>query len=76
MQLTRRTRRHIGLSFRYVALFLLLLFVLSPAVWLFSIAFKSQPEILSGVPSVIPQEPTFDNFIAAFRQSFVQQGIA
>ncbi len=71
MQLTRRTRRHIGLSFRYVALFLLLLFVLSPAVWLFSIAFKSQPEILSGVPSVIPQEPTFDNFIAAFSEQAI-----
>tara|TARA_B110000971_G_scaffold188872_1_gene198863 strand:- start:3770 stop:4552 length:783 start_codon:yes stop_codon:yes gene_type:complete len=49
----------------------MLTFVLSPAVWLFSVAFKTQPEILSGVPSIFPNEPTLDNFRSAFAEQAI-----
>ena len=56
---------------RYGLLSLMLVFVLSPAVWLFSVAFKTQKEIVSGVPSFIPQDPTLDNFISAFSEQAI-----
>lgn len=49
----------------------MLVFVLSPALWLFSVAFKTQKEIISGVPSFIPQNPTLDNFITAFSEQAI-----
>jgi len=49
----------------------MLTFVLSPALWLFSVAFKTQPEILSGVPSIFPNEPTLDNFRSAFAEQAI-----
>ena len=69
--MSRSTRRRLLLALRYGLLSLMLVFVLSPAVWLFSVAFKTQKEIISGVPSFIPQDPTFDNFIAAFSEQAI-----
>jgi multiple sugar transport system permease protein len=69
--MSRTTRRRILLTLRYALLSLLLVFVLSPALWLFSVAFKTQKEIISGVPSFIPQDPTFDNFITAFSEQAI-----
>jgi multiple sugar transport system permease protein len=69
--MSRTTRRRLLLALRYALLSLLLVFVLSPALWLFSVAFKTQKEIISGVPSFIPQDPTFDNFITAFSEQAI-----
>lgn len=69
--MTRTTRRRLLLALRYFLLVLMLIFVLSPAVWLFSVAFKTQPEIISGVPSIIPREPTFENFVTAFTEQSI-----
>lgn len=40
-------------------------------MWLFSVAFKTQPEIISGVPSIIPRDPTFENFVTAFTEQSI-----
>lgn len=69
--MSRSTRRRLLLALRYGLLTIMLVFVLSPAVWLFSVAFKTQKEIISGVPSFIPQDPTFDNFITAFTEQAI-----
>lgn len=69
--MSRSTRRRLLLALRYGLLTIMLVFVLSPAVWLFSVAFKTQKEIISGVPSFIPQDPTFDNFITAFTEQSI-----
>lgn len=69
--MTRTTRRRLLLALRYFLLVVMLIFVLSPAVWLFSVAFKTQPEIISGVPSVIPRDPTFENFVTAFTEQSI-----
>ncbi len=69
--MSRATRRRLLLAMRYGLLSLMLVFVLSPAVWLFSVAFKTQKEIVSGVPSFIPQDPTLDNFISAFSEQAI-----
>jgi len=69
--MSRTTRRRLLLTLRYALLSLLLVFVLSPALWLFSVAFKTQKEIISGAPSFIPQDPTFDNFITAFSEQAI-----
>lgn len=69
--MTRTTRRRLLLALRYFLLVVMLIFVLSPAVWLFSVAFKTQPEIISGVPSIIPREPTFENFVTAFTEQSI-----
>lgn len=69
--MSRSTRRRLLLALRYGLLTMMLVFVLSPAVWLFSVAFKTQKEIISGVPSFIPQDPTFDNFITAFTEQAI-----
>lgn len=69
--MSRSTRRRLLLALRYGLLTMMLVFVLSPAVWLFSVAFKTQKEIISGVPSFIPQDPTFDNFITAFSEQAI-----
>ncbi len=71
MPLTRRQKKRLFLALRYFLLILLLIFVLSPALWLFSTAFKGQPEILKGAPSFIPLDPTFDNFITAFAEQSI-----
>lgn len=69
--MTRTTRRRLLLALRYFLLVVMLIFVLSPAVWLFSVAFKTQPEIISGVPSIIPRDPTFENFVTAFTEQSI-----
>jgi multiple sugar transport system permease protein len=69
--MSRILRRRLLLALRYTLLVIMLTFVLSPAVWLFSVAFKTQPEILSGVPSIFPNEPTLDNFRSAFAEQAI-----
>lgn len=64
-------RKRLKLAVRYFLLVLILMFVLSPALWLFSIAFKTQPEILAGAPSIIPAEPTLENFVTAFSEQAI-----
>jgi multiple sugar transport system permease protein len=69
--MTRKQKKRLFLALRYALLLMMLIFILSPALWLFSTAFKGQQEILMGAPSFIPQEPTFDNFITAFTEQSI-----
>ncbi len=51
---------------RYAALLAFSVFIIAPALWLFSTAFKAPAEILLGQPSFIPAEPTLENFFTVF----------
>lgn len=51
---------------RYAALLAFSVFIIAPALWLFSTAFKAPAEILLGQPSFIPTEPTLENFVTVF----------
>jgi multiple sugar transport system permease protein len=53
---------------QYALLALLVLFIIVPLLWLFSVAFKSQREILSGDLSWFPLAPTTENFVAALSE--------
>ena len=59
---------------QYLALAAYLVFLGFPLVWLLSTALKSAPE-LSGVdPTLLPRNPTLDNFAQAFRQADLLRG--
>jgi multiple sugar transport system permease protein len=69
--MTKRQKKRLFLALRYTLLLVMLIFILSPALWLFSTAFKGQQEILMGVPSFIPEMPTFENFMTAFTEQSI-----
>lgn len=52
---------------QYVALAAFTIFLVFPFIWLISTAFKSSREINSLTVSLIPKNPTFDNFVVAFQ---------
>lgn len=53
---------------RYVALLAFTAFVVIPAAWLFSTAFKPPAEVIAGVGSFLPVDPTLENFWTALRE--------
>ena len=53
---------------QYAALLLYLAFLALPLLWLVSTALKTPPEIARIDPTVIPLEPTLQNFVDAFRE--------
>ena len=53
---------------QYAALLLYLAFLALPLLWLVSTALKTPPEIARIDPTVIPLEPTLQNFADAFRE--------
>lgn len=62
--------------FQYIALAAFTLFLVFPFIWLISTAFKSSREINSLAVSLIPKNPTIDNFVVAFQsQGLVQAAI-
>ena len=52
-------------SFQYVALFIYMLFLASPLLWLLSVSFKGPRELVELHPHLIPQQWTFSNFSEA-----------
>ena len=54
---------------QYAALFLYVVFLGFPLLWLFSTAFKSPAELTQLTPTVFPTDWTLDNFTVAFEQS-------
>ncbi|MHA4812782.1 carbohydrate ABC transporter permease [Streptomyces aculeolatus] len=61
-----RTKRAAGRTGQYLALLAYLVFLAFPLVWLVSTAFKSPQELGKIDPTWIPQDPTLENFRAAF----------
>ncbi|NPV49010.1 MAG: carbohydrate ABC transporter permease [Armatimonadetes bacterium] len=61
-----RTTRIILNSVSYVLLVGWGLVAAMPLVWMVSSAFKYSREIYTWPPSIIPRQPTFDNFVAAW----------
>jgi multiple sugar transport system permease protein len=62
-----RTRPPIT-ALKYVALIAYLIFLAFPLLWLVSTALKTPQEIALIDPTVIPREPTLENFRVAFRE--------
>ena len=54
-------------SLVYLFLILISIFMIMPFLWMFSSAFKSQSEIFSFPPTLIPKNPTINNFIRLFK---------
>lgn len=52
--------------FQHVALFVYMIFLAFPLLWLVSTAFKTPPELQQLHPRLIPETLNFDNFVDAF----------
>lgn len=61
---------------QYALLFALAAFLAFPLLWMVSTSFKSPRELVALIPSLIPTQPTLDNYRAAFgEQDLVRSGI-
>ena len=63
-----RKFRSVATPAKYLALAAYLVFLAFPLLWLLSTAFKSPQEMALIDPTIIPAEPTLDNFRLAFDQ--------
>jgi multiple sugar transport system permease protein len=61
---------------QYAALLVYLAFLALPLLWLVSTALKTPPEIARIDPTVIPLEPTLQNFVDAFREQPILQSMS
>lgn len=66
---SRRHSRQTGFKdfLRYIPLILVALLVVTPFVWMMSTALKSDDEVLSYPPSLVPATPQWKNFARVFR---------
>ena len=63
-------------ALQYLALTAYMVFLAFPLVWMLSTSLKGAREVLSFHPSLIPHQPTLDNYRAAFgEQNLVQAAI-
>lgn len=63
-------RQELGLNIiKYVALFIILLFLLFPLYWVLMTSFKSNMEAYRSVPTFIPAEPTVQSYINLFTKN-------
>ncbi|HEV8669544.1 MAG TPA: carbohydrate ABC transporter permease [Candidatus Limnocylindria bacterium] len=53
---------------QYSALFALMFFLAFPLLWMLSTSFKAPRELVALIPSLIPVNPTIDNYFTAFRE--------
>lgn len=53
---------------QYAALGAYLLFLGFPLVWMLSTSLKPPPELVRLHPALVPEQPTFDNFVQAFTE--------
>jgi multiple sugar transport system permease protein len=56
-------------SGQYVALALYIVFLGFPLLWMLSVSFKGPRELVELYPSLIPTEPTLENYRAAFTEN-------
>ena len=68
-----RGGRLVSRILQYVALAAFMIFLVFPFIWLISTAFKSSREINSLTVSLIPKNPTLDNFVVAFQSQGILQ---
>lgn len=61
---------------QYAALLVYLAFLALPLLWLLSTALKTPPEIARIDPTVIPMDPTLQNFVDAFREQPILQSMS
>lgn len=61
---------------QYAALVVYLAFLALPLLWLLSTALKTPPEIARIDPTVIPLDPTLQNFVDAFREQPILQSMS
>lgn len=57
------------------ALLLYVVFLGFPLLWMLSTSFKTNPEIYSRLPTLIPRAPTFDHFRTAFTEQELLTGV-
>ena len=63
-------RQELGLNIiKYVALFIILLFLLFPLYWVLMTSFKTNMEAYRSVPTFIPAEPTVQSYINLFTKN-------
>ena len=62
----------IGRIITYIFLTVLAVIWIYPFAWMISSSFKTQSEFFSGL-SLIPQNPTFDNFVRAWEEANFSQ---
>ena len=63
-------RQELGLNIiKYVALFIILLFLLFPLYWVLMTSFKTYMEAYRSVPTFIPAEPTVQSYINLFTKN-------
>ena len=55
-------------ALQYIALFALMFFLAFPLLWMLSTSFKGPRELVALIPSLIPVNPTIDNYFTAFRE--------
>jgi multiple sugar transport system permease protein len=56
-------------SGQYVALALYIVFLGFPLLWMLSVSFKGPRELVELYPSLVPSEPTLENYRAAFTEN-------
>lgn len=55
----------------YVALVAYVVFLAFPLLWMLSTSLKPAPEISTLVPRLLPEHPTFGNYVSAFQQQSI-----
>ena len=70
-----RVKNLMAKSVMQICLLFFVVFLAFPLVWMLSTSLKPNPEIYSRIPTLIPKEPTFDHFRAAFGQQDLLSGI-
>ncbi len=56
-------------SAKHIALMFGAFFMLIPFIWMFSTAFKPEVEVLIWPPKLMPENPTYYNFVDLFKQA-------
>lgn len=73
---TARRRARAGVGLQYLALAAYVVFLAFPLLWMLSISFKGPREVLAFHPSLIPLQPTLENYRLAFgEQNLVQAAL-
>ena len=63
------TRPRAAKTGQYVALSLYMLFLGFPLLWMLSVSLKGPRELVELYPSLIPSDPTFENYRIAFTEN-------
>lgn len=61
-----RTRSYVSKTFGYIGMAFLVLLIGTPVIWLVTGSFKTNSEIITSTPALLPENVQFGNFIAAW----------